>query len=108
MTISSNLSRYYRASTPWNFDEYHRVPGSTWCFKLDKNLVPKYLQKPRLGDTHNYITRTKGNISQTISSTKSLYNDGVTEYYKIKKELKYEGSDVKLFRKNVKDVMLKR
>jgi len=26
----------------------------------------------------------------------------------MKKELKYEGSDVKLFRKNVKDVMLKR
>jgi len=58
--------------------------------------------------THNYITRTKGNVSQTISSTKSLYIEGVTEYYKIKKELKYEGSDVKLFRKNVKDVMLKR
>jgi len=32
----------------------------------------------------------------------------VTEYYKIKKELKYEGSDIKLFRKNVKDEMLKR
>jgi len=32
----------------------------------------------------------------------------VSEYYKIKKELKYEGSDTKFFRKNVKDEMLKR
>jgi len=66
------------------------------------------LQKPRLGDAHNYKTTTRGNVSLTISSSKSLYNEAVTEYYKIKKKLKYEGSDIKLFRKKVKDEMLKR
>jgi len=50
----------------------------------------------------------KKTISQSSSSTKSLYLKGVTEYNKIKKKLKYEGSDIKLFRTKVEDDMLKR
>jgi len=39
--------------------------------------------------------------SSAFQSTKKYHN-------KIKKELKYEGSDIKLFRKKVKDEMWKR
>jgi len=73
----------------------------TWRFKIDKNLVPKYLEMSRVWDLHNYDTRIKGNISQTSSTTKLF--EGVTEYNKVKNELNYEGSNIKLL--TVEDVI---
>lgn len=63
----------------------------TLVFKIEKKLTPSYLNVSQIAeDLHDHNTRNKSNMVRSINRTrvKSIYAEGIAEYYCLNKEIR--------------------
>jgi len=84
------------------FEETISVDVMTFIFKIDNDLTPSYLKLPIMEEIYDYNTRSKDNFvrNESITARKSIYLEGLSEYYRLSPEIRSSPS-VPLFRKKL-------
>ena len=85
------------------FEEEIKLDLLTFMYKMDKGMVPKYLQPPRRKEIHDYYTRNQEDMStaQVKHNKMSIYLEGISKYNKLCNEIK-SASSIKEFKKKAR------